>query len=116
MNTEEKAYPCDLSDSEWQLIIPHLPEPSLIGRPRKYTWRNIINGLCYVLRTGCQWRFVPKDYASWPAVYRGFIKLGLDFFQKLHQWLSKKVRLEAGPEAQPSAGVIDAQTIKASPT
>jgi putative transposase len=117
MNTEMKTYPSDLSEEEWQLIIPHLPANSLIGRPRQYQWRNIINGICYVLRTGCQWRYVPKEYASWQAVYRGFAKLGgQDFFHQLNDWLTVEVRLEAGREAAASAGVIDAQTSKSSPT
>ncbi|HEX2915114.1 MAG TPA: transposase [Chloroflexia bacterium] len=116
MHIEKKTYPADLSEAEWQLIIPHLPPVSLVGRPRHYSWRSIINGICYVLRTGCQWRYVPKEYGSWQAVYRGFTKLGLAFFQQLNEWLAVEVPLEAGREAQPSAAVIDAQTIKASPT
>ena len=117
MNTLEKTYPSDLSFAEWQLIIPHLPEISLIGRPRRYDWYSIINGILYVLRTGCQWRYVPREYASWQAVYRGFVKLSAGgFFQKLNDWLSVEVRLEEGRQARPSAGVIDAQTVKSSPS
>jgi transposase len=117
MNTLEKTYPCDLSDEEWQRLIPHLPETGLIGRPRAYDWRSIINGILYVLRTGCQWRYVPREYASWQAVYRGFVKLDeQNFFQNLNDWLTVEVRLEEGREVAASAGVIDAQTIKASPT
>jgi putative transposase len=117
MNSEMKTYPCDLSDSEWQLIIPHLPQTGLVGRPRTYDWRSLINGMLYVLRTGCQWRYVPERYASWQAVYRAFVKLGREaFWQRLNQWLSIEIRLEAGREARPSAAVIDSQTVKSSPT
>jgi transposase len=56
-----KDYPNALSEGEWQLIMPHLPEPCLLGRPREHTWREIINGIFYVLRTGCPWRYVPDD-------------------------------------------------------
>lgn len=116
MNTQE-TYLSDLSNWEWEQIISHLPPESLIGRPRKYSWRSLIDGICYVLRTGCQWRFVPKNYGPWLTVYRAFVKLSeFDFFAKLNEWLSVEVRLEAGKEAQPTAAVIDAQTIKASPT
>jgi putative transposase len=117
MNTEKKAYPSDLSEEEWQLIMPHLPEDSVIGRPRQYEWRDIINGMCYVLRTGCQWRYVPGDYGPWQVIYRGYRKLGgLTFWQRLNEWLSVEVRLEEEREAQPSAAVIDSQTIKSTPT
>jgi putative transposase len=117
MNTQKKTYPSDLSFAEWQLIMPHLPEISLIGRPRRYDWYQIINGILYVLRTGCQWRYVPREYASWQAVYRGFVKLSAGgFFQKLNDWLSVEVRLEDNRQARPSAGVIDAQTIKSTPS
>jgi putative transposase len=117
MNTQKKTYPNALSDEEWQLIIPHLPDPSPVGRPRKYGWRVVLDGIFYVLRTGCQWRYVPHDLAPWQVVYRGFRALGgLGWWQKLNEWLSVEVRLEEGRAAQPSAGVIDSQTIKASPT
>ncbi len=119
MITEKKTYPGDLSEMEWQLIMPHLPEPGLIGRPRLYEWRAILNGIYYVLRTGCQWRYVPQSegWPPWQAVYRGFKKLGgLDWYQRLNESLSVEIRLQAGRAAQPTAGVIDAQTIKASPT
>ena len=117
MNSEKKTYPNALSGEEWQLIIPHLPEASLVGRPRKYEWRVVFNGIFYVLKTGCQWRYVPHDIAPWQVIYRGFRKLGgLSFWQKLNEWLSVEVRLEEGRAAKPSAGVIDSQTIKSTPT
>ncbi len=58
-NKIEKVYPSDLSEEEWQLIMPHLPTDNLVGRPRHYDWRHILNGIFYVLRTGCQWRYLP---------------------------------------------------------
>lgn len=115
--TEKKTYPGDLSETEWQLIMPHLPEPSLVGRPRQYEWRCIINGIYYVLHTGCQWRYVPHEYGSWQAIYRGFHKLGgQNFYQQLNECLTQHARIQAGREAVPSAGVIDSQTIKSTPS
>lgn len=117
MNTEHKAYPSCLSNEEWQLIIPHLPVPSPLGRPREYEWRQILNGICYVLRTSCAWRYVPRDFGSWQAVYRGFQQLGgLDFWEKLNAFLSVEIRLEANREVLPSAAIIDSQTAKSTPT
>jgi putative transposase len=117
MNTENKAYPSCLSNEEWQLIIPHLPAKSLIGRPLEYEWRQLINGICYVLRTSCPWRYVPRDFGNWQAVYRAFHKLGgLDFWEKLNAFLAVEVRLEAKREVLPSAAIIDSQTVKSTPT
>ena len=88
-----------------------------MGRSRKYAWRIVLDGIFYVLRTGCQWRDVPHDIAPWQVVYRSFRALGgVNFWQKVNEWLSVEVRLAEGREARPSAGVIDSQTIKASPT
>lgn len=117
MNNEHKAYPSNLCDEEWKLIIPHLPAPSLVGRPRQYEWRVVLDGIFYVLKTGCQWRYVPNDLAPWQVVYRAFRALGgLKFWQKVNEWLSVEVRLEEGREARPSAGVIDSQSVKSTPT
>ena len=64
-----KAYPCDVTDEEWQIIEPLLPEAQDIGRPRQVKLREIINGIFYVLREGCSWRGFPHDLLPWQTVY-----------------------------------------------
>jgi putative transposase len=63
------SYPSDLSDREWGLIEPLLPSAKPGGRPRSVDLRRILNGLFYLLRTGCAWRYVPREYGPWSTVY-----------------------------------------------
>ena len=71
----QKDYPNALSEREWQLIMPHLPKDSLLGRPREHSWREIIDGIFYILRSGCPWRYLSHDLPPWQSVYRDFRKL-----------------------------------------
>jgi transposase len=64
-----KAYPSDVTDAEWQIIEPLLPEAQGIGRPREVDLQEIINGIFYVLREGCSWRALPHDLPPWQTVY-----------------------------------------------
>lgn len=68
INKIEKVYPSRLSEEEWQLIMPHLPVDNPVGRPRLHDLRDILNGIFYVLRTGCQWRYVPQEFPPWQSV------------------------------------------------
>lgn len=112
-----KTYPSDSTDVEWQLILPYLPQPCPTGRPRKWDWRDLIDALLYITRNGCAWRALPGDSPPWQTVYRYF-----DWFKHAHFWqdfndaLSQEVRLEQGREADPSAGSLDSQSVKASDT
>lgn len=116
-NKNEIAYPSALSQEEWQLIMPHLPEDNLLGRPREHSWRDILNGIFYLLRTGCQWRYLPVEFPPWQSVYRYFRKLGdSNWWQQLNDTLAVEVRLKAGKKTTPSAAIIDSQTIKSTPT
>lgn len=65
-------YPSDLSDAEWLLIEPLFPQPTKLGRPRTHPLREIVNAIFYVLRTGCQWRFLPHEFPSWQTTYSYF--------------------------------------------
>lgn len=119
INKTKEVYPSALSEMEWQLIMPHLPENNLVGRPRHYEWRDILNGIFYILRTGCQWRYLPvaEGLPSWQTVYRYFHKLGdSGWWQKLNDTLAIEIRLTAGKKTTPSAAIIDSQTIKSTPT
>lgn len=86
-----------------------------MGRPRKWEMWQIINAILYVVRTGCQWRMLPKDFAPWQTVYgyfRRWKKQGL--WEGINEVLVKKVRMKAGRKAEPSAAIIDSQSVKTS--
>ena len=119
MNTKitKKAYPSDLSESEWQLIMPHLPSPSPTGRPLKWHWWDLLDGMFYILQTGCQWRHLPGDFPPWQTVYRYFRWLQLSqFWLTLNDFSSRQWRKQVGKEAEPTAASIDSQSVKASDT
>lgn len=112
-----KVYPSDLSEMDRQLIMPHLPADNLVGKPREHDCRELLNAIFYVLRTGCQWRYVPVEFAPWQTVYRYFRKLGdSGWWQQLNDTLSVEGRLKAGRKTTPSAGIIDSQSVKSTPT
>ena len=112
-----KTYPSDLSEKEWETIMPYLPAPCPAGRPMELLWRDIIDGIFYVNKTGCQWRALPSDFPAWQSVYRYFRWLSeADWWQKLNDYLSQEYRLVIKREADPSAGSIDSQSVKASET
>ena len=65
-------YQTDLTDTEWRVTAPHLPKPCATGRPREWPMREIVNGIFYVMRSGCPWRLVPSDLPPWGTIYRWF--------------------------------------------
>lgn len=110
---EHSPYPSDLTDVEWRVIEPLLPMPSKRGRPRKYPVRDILNAIFYVLRTGCQWRAVPHDLPPWATAYhywRAWRRSGL--WEQLNTRLREHVRVALGRGDQPSAGIVDSQSVK----
>src|SRR5258708_186579 len=112
-----KTYPSDSSGEEWQLIFPYLPPLCPTGRPKTWDWRDILDAIFYVTKIGCQWRAVPGDLPPWQSVYRYFRWLSeAEWWRKLNDYLSQEWRLQQGREADPSAGSIDSQSVKASET
>jgi putative transposase len=112
-----KTYPSDLSEEEWQLIFPYLPTPCPMGRPKKWEWRDLLDAIFYVTKTGCQWRALPGDLPPWQTVYRYFRWFGeAEWWHKLNDHLSQEWRLQQGREADPSAASLDSQSVKASQT
>jgi putative transposase len=110
---ERSAYPTDLTDDEWQRLEPLLPGSGKPGRPRKHSWRAILNAIFYVLRTGCQWRCLPHDFPKWKTVYHYFRRWRkAQVWVRLHAQLREQLRVTLGREAQPSAGIIDSQSVK----
>ncbi|MDQ3651986.1 MAG: IS5 family transposase [Acidobacteriota bacterium] len=108
-----KPYPTDLSDEQWQLLKPMLPPPSLVGRKREVDLREIANALFYVKRAGCAWRLVPHEFPAWQTVYYYFRKWrDAEWFVKLNDKLRTEVRTTEGRDADPSAAIIDSQSVK----
>ncbi|MBL1102628.1 IS5 family transposase [Streptomyces coffeae] len=121
--TRQRPYPSDLSDARWELIGPTLTAwraerrgRSLdIGRPPEHDLRRIMDAILYVDRTGIPWRYLPHDFAPWETVYGYFAawqKEGV--FGQLNGLLRRLVRKAEGRDAEPTACVLDAQSIKTS--
>jgi len=110
-------YTTDLTDTEWELIHYCFPKPSVTGRPREHSYRELLNALFYLARTGCQWRNLPKDLPPWSTVYSYFHRwrhAGL--LEQLHTHLREHLRLLEGRKRQPTAGIVDSQSVKSSET
>ena len=109
-----KRYPSDLTDAEWERIAPLIPKPSRLGRKPDVDYREIMNAIRYIARSGVGWRMLPKDFPPWPTVYWWFRRFVRQFlFHTIHDIALMMDRERAGREASPSAGVIDSQTVKA---
>ena len=105
-------YSSDLTDRQWQLIRPLLPPRSRRGR-RPIDRRRIINAILFVVRTGCQWRLIPKDFPNWNTVYGVFWQWRNDgTWQRIHDRLRAKVRKAAGKKSTPTAAIVDSQSIR----
>ncbi|MFS0757488.1 IS5 family transposase [Noviherbaspirillum sp. 1P10PC] len=111
---ELKRYPSDLTDDEWLVIAPLMPAASRIGRPRSVDLREVINAIRYLVRSGCEWRMLPRDLPPWQTVYwwfRRFVRRLL--FRVVHDIALMMDRLLHERNKQPSAGVLDSQAVKA---
>lgn len=112
-NRAPLRYGSDVTDAEWLLIAPHLPEPRPRGRRRRWPLREILNAIFYVLRSGCPWRMLPDSFPPWRAVYRWFMRLRDDgIFERLNHALVQADRVRSGRAPCPSAAVIDSQSVK----
>src|SRR5215212_3834402 len=93
----EKCYATDLSDDEWECLQLHVPAPNKLGRPRTHDTREILNAIFYILKSGCPWRLVPKDFPPWETVYWWFGRWRMDgTFERLNAALSERVRSRLG--------------------
>jgi len=106
-------YETDLTDAEWALIAPLLPEPCARGRPRRWSPREILNGIFYVLRGGIGWRLLPSDLPPKSTVFRWFsLWRDTGLFETLNHLLVFADRERVGREASPTAAVLDSQSVK----
>jgi putative transposase len=110
---QRRPYPTDLSDAEYASLEPALPPPRPWGRPRVHPLREILDAIFYVIRSGCAWRLLPHEFPPWQTAYHYFRLWRLDgTWERLNAGLRERLRIRAGRAPQPSAGVIDSQSVK----
>jgi transposase len=106
-------YPSDLTDDEWRLVEPLIPPGKTGGGKRTVIMREVVNGLMYILSTGCQWRAIPKDLPPKSSVYDYFDLWAYDgTLERIHHALYEQCREQAQREASPTAAIIDSQSVK----
>ena len=107
------AYPSDLTDAQWKLIERRIPAARPGGRHRSVVMREVMNGIQYLVRTGCSWRQLPHDFPPWGTVHYYCRRFRLDgSWKKIHDALREQVRKEDGRKATPSAAILDSQSVK----
>ena len=113
---ERRPYPSDLTDEQWARLEPLLVRPPRAdgrGRPREVDRRAVVNAILYLLREGCRWRALPHDFPNWNTVYWYFAQWTDDgTLVRIHDTLRRQVREQAGRDPEPSAVVIDSQSVK----
>ena len=108
-----RSYSTDLSDDEWKILEPLVPNAKPGGRPRAHETRELLNAIFYVLRGGCAWRLLPHDFLPWQTAYHYFRAWRMDgTWEQIHTVLRERLRRLASREPTPSAAVIDSQTVK----
>jgi len=111
--SEQANYPTDLTDEQWQIIGKLLPQPSRRGAPQTVCRRAVVNAILYVVRSGCAWRLLPREFPNCKTVY-GIFRTWRDdgTWQKIHDSLRDMLRRREGRKTSPSAAIIDSQTVK----
>ena len=109
--TTKGGYPSDVSEAQWELVAPLLSAAGAGGRPEAHPRREVVNAILYLVRTGCSWRQLPKDFPPWETVYWHFARWRDDgSLDRLHDALRDQVRRAEGRDREPTAGIIDAQS------
>lgn len=110
---DRKTYPTDLKDAEWAILQPLLPPAKPGGRPRTVDLREVLNAIFYRERTGCAWDMLPHDFLPAKTVYDYFNTWSKDgTWERLNGVLVRQVRHQVGREVEPSAAIIDSQSVK----
>ena len=111
-----RRYPSDTSDAEWQVMSLHVPAGGP-GRAVSYPRRDIVDAIRYLAHNGCVWRALPADFPPWPTVYHYFRAWARDgTLTRLHDSLREQIRAAEGRNAQPTAALIDSQSVRAAET
>ena len=106
-------YPSDLTDEEWRVVEPLIPPGKTGGGKRTVIMREVVNGLMYILSTGCQWRAIPKDLPPKSSVHDYFDLWTYDgTLERIHDALYQQCREQAQRKASPTAAIIDSQSVK----
>lgn len=116
MSKTRKSYPSDASDAEWEFLIPYLTLMREDAPQREYSLRDVFDAVRYVVKTGCQWDFLPHDLPPWTAVYqqaRRWIAAGV--FEEIAHDLRMILRMVEEREAQPTATILDGRTLQSTP-
>jgi transposase len=112
-NRDQLRYPSDLTDDEWALVKPLIPPAKHGGRRRTVMLREVVNGVMYMLSTGCQWRYLPKDLPPKSTVHDYLTRWNYDgTIERIHHALYVQCREAVGRQASPTACVIDSQSVK----
>ena len=115
--TRRSRYPSDTSNAQWALIEPLLPAPQEGGRPEKHPRRAVVDAILYVVRTGCSWRQLPGDFPPWQTVYWYFNQWEqTKTTDKILPVVREQLRVQEGRDPEPSAGLIDSQSVKGADT
>ena len=107
------GYASDMTDAEWLLIVPFMPKPKRLGRPRTAPLRQVVDTIFYIAASGCQWRMLPKDFPPSSTV-QGYFYLWRDdgTWKTVNHALLMEARERLGRDASPNAGIIDSQSVK----
>ncbi|MCC4771285.1 IS5 family transposase [Methanosarcina sp. DH2] len=111
-------YQSDLSDEQWEIIKPHIPTPRTNrGKKRIHSYREILNAIFYLLRSGCAWRMLPHDFPPWKTVYHYFRFWRNDrVWEHINAVLHSELRIAYGRKPDPSAAILDSQSVKTTET
>jgi transposase len=117
MTGRAPRYPSDMTDEQWALIEPLLPAPRTGGRPEKHPRRDVVDAILYVVRAGCAWRALPADFPPWETVYWYFTRWEQErVTEKILPVVREQLRLADGRDPEPSAGLVDSQSVKGADT
>lgn len=112
-NPQRKPYASDLSDAEWEVLKPLLPPPKGFGHPVEVDFREILNAIFYVQRTGCQWEMLPHDLPPYTTVYGYFQKWQpKGIWQQIHDQVRQQLRRELGRDEHSTVAIADSESVK----
>ncbi len=107
------SYPSDLNDKQWTVIRPYLEYKNGYGNRRKHSIRSMMNAILYLVKTGCQWRQLPKDFPNWKSVYSYYARLcKTEVWEQILDELNRMSRKKKGRSPDPSYAIIDSQSVK----